>query len=86
MARAADAIRYWFTVEETGYDPRTGTSARSRERHRDSRDKPGKELTVWDWSVARNHNRLGAGTAQNQKGARAAIRKLVRALPDKDPK
>lgn len=52
----------------------------SYQRPRTEADRPGKEATVWDWRVIGDHP--GEGTAQNQLGARAAIRKFVRALPD----
>jgi hypothetical protein len=78
------AFDYWFTTAEWGSDRRTGTFAVLVERQRQHGDRPGKEKTVWDWSVCWSSDgvRLASGVAQNQKGARRAVREFVRTLSD----
>lgn len=78
-------VDYWFTVEEWGKDVRTGAIGHCRERLRRSGDKPGASDRVWGWQVTVEHqhhvHHVANGVAQNQKGARAAIRRCVRLLP-----
>lgn len=78
------AVDTWFTISEWGYDRRTDAVVRSTERLRRASDRPGKSDKVWDWVVGRKGLRDALGTAQNQSGARAAIRKVVRGLPSKE--
>ena len=80
--RLTPAIGHWWTVEEWGYDHRTGASAYLKERLRRPRDRVGKEKTVWNWIVVCDGERT-EGHAQKQVGARAAVRKIIRALPDR---
>ncbi len=82
-----EALSMWFTTAEWGTDFRTGAIAVLQERERTPEDRPGKNVTVWDWRVhgpRRGNDRaeLGRGTAQNQGGARLAARKIIRELPD----
>jgi hypothetical protein len=85
----AHAFDYWFTTSEWGSDHRTGALGGSRERARRPEDRPGKADTVWDWAVQSprdangDRTTLARGTAQNQAGARRAMREVVRELPDK---
>lgn len=79
------AIDYWFTLSEWGTDGRTGAIVVLKERERRRGDRPGKRTTVWEWTVYVRKSKLIEGHAQNQGGARRAVREIVRALPDKEP-
>jgi len=82
---STSAIDFWFTSSEWGTDRRTGTAARLTERERRPGDRPGKNGFVWDWLVyERGGLTLARGVAQNQKGARRAVREFIRTLPDKE--
>lgn len=83
MAAKRRAVEYWFTVEEWGTDKRTGAVVRCRERLRRAGDRPGASDTVWGWQVVVEDRIVTSGTAQNQGGARAAIRRCVFLLPDR---
>lgn len=83
--RLPPAMRYWFTLEERSYDHRTGASARIKERARREGDRPGKHDTVWGWAVVAPGQTTRFDVAQTQHGARAAVRKYVRALPEGSP-
>ena len=76
------AVEHWWTVSEWGADRRTGARVYNIERPRRDGD-PGKHYTVWDWRVYLGNEIKGDGTARDQGASRAAIRKVVRALPDK---
>jgi len=77
------AFGYWFTTAEWGSDRRTGTFAFLVERQRKPEDRPGKASTVWSWSVVGGDGvTVTRGVAQNQGGARRAVRDIVRAMPD----
>lgn len=83
-APATDAISFWYTTREWGYDTRTGAQAYLRERGREPSDRPGKERTVWTWYVIDVNSKVTArGVSQNQIGARRAVRQHIRSLPDK---
>jgi len=69
-----EAFTYWWTVEERSHDRRTGTYAVI-----------GAQGNVWRWQVS-EHYVLQEGVSKSQKGARAACRKFVRTLPDKETK
>ena len=75
------AISHWWTTAEWGWDARTDALAVLRERPRQPEDKPGKEKTVWRWSVTVSNEFRAAGVSQNQRGARAAVRKIIRRRP-----
>lgn len=83
------AIGHWWTTQEWGMDARSGAVAYLRERQRRETDRVGKDTHVWDWRVVYIDRLIKCadvshdGTAQNQLGARAAVRKFIRALPDK---
>jgi hypothetical protein len=77
------AFDYWFTTAEWGSDRRTGTFAFLVERRRKPEDRPGKASTVWNWVVVNSKGGdIVRGVAQNQRGARSAVREFVRTLPD----
>ena len=78
------AVSHWWTVHEWGVDIRTGAVVVLKERPRRSGDRPGKLDVVWDWRVVGKSGLRTEGTAQNQKGARAAARKIIRGMPDKE--
>jgi len=81
---ATAAISHWYTTSEWGYDCRTGAQAYLRERGRELSDRPGKERSVWSWYVIDVNSKVTArGVAQNQQGARRAVRQHIRTLPDK---
>lgn len=78
------AISHWWTTGEWGFDSRSGAVAKLTERPRCPSDRPGKHRDVWEWKVFVERQRVDSGVAQSQSGARAAVRKVIRALPDKD--
>ncbi len=82
--KPVQAIDHWFTLSEWGTDGRTGAIVTLKERDRRSGDRPGKSTTVWEWTVYVRRAPLKQGHAQNQGGARRAVREIVRALPDQE--
>jgi hypothetical protein len=83
--RLTPAVRVWRTIQEWSYDPRTGAYAYASERLRRPKDPPGKNTdVVWEWRVVTKSKILAEGVAQNQDLMRRAVRKAVRALPDKE--
>lgn len=85
VSKPRGAFEYFWTSREYSTDKRTGAIAVLVERRREATDRPGRSSHVWDWRVVQEgySGRLAAGTASSRPGARAACRKIVRALKAK---